>query len=235
MPLAAMRSTSDWASPAATFAADLSVPSTILRRLLSPVRSFERRRRLASRRLMFCRFAFSADLFRFATDGPLGLLSVKPMNRPLYHCGLASNDVLSTADDRRRRVPRRDVGIVAPGLSVHHRDPPVDDRSLTRPGFGAGGCRNLPHILSCFRIRWHVAITIDAPRAGVIGRQRQFEVLITLQQQRQIRGAAANVLLWIERIRDVQGPRCRRHQLHQTLGALGGYGAGVEPRFVSND
>ena len=40
---------------------------TALRSPFRPVRSFERSWRLASRRLMFCRFALSADLFRFAT------------------------------------------------------------------------------------------------------------------------------------------------------------------------
>src|SRR5690349_417842 len=66
MPLAAILSTSDWAVPAAVAAAALSVPSTVLRRPFRPVRSFERRRRFASRRLTFCRFALRADLFRLA-------------------------------------------------------------------------------------------------------------------------------------------------------------------------
>src|SRR5262245_16418021 len=93
MPLAAILSTSDCASCAAVLAAALSVPATALRRVFRPVRSFERSRRFASRRLRFCRCALSADLLRLAklsslvgngqttncTTGRLGRSS--PLNR----------------------------------------------------------------------------------------------------------------------------------------------------------
>ena len=67
MPLVAILSTRDTVWLSAAFAAVTSLASSEARMALSAVRSLDRIVRLCSRRLMFCRFAFRADLVRLAT------------------------------------------------------------------------------------------------------------------------------------------------------------------------
>src|SRR6185503_4562158 len=83
MPFDAILSTSDCMSVIAFLAAPSSLPAAAERTLFNPVRSFDRSARLCSRRLTFCRFAFNADLLRFATSSnPLYLMDTK---RLVYH------------------------------------------------------------------------------------------------------------------------------------------------------
>src|SRR5574339_51401 len=113
MPLAAILSTSDWALPSALVAAALSLPSTALRSALSPVRSLDRICRFASRRLTFCRCAFSADLFRFATSENLGCRTRReelPLRGPAENGQTQnSNRSLPFSGDLVGSVLRRDV------------------------------------------------------------------------------------------------------------------------------
>src|SRR5262245_19878080 len=67
IPLVAILSTSETVRLRASFAAVTSLASSDARMALRAVRSRDRIVRLCSRRRMFCRFAFSADLVRLAT------------------------------------------------------------------------------------------------------------------------------------------------------------------------
>src|SRR6186997_997154 len=67
IPFVAILSTSDTVCLSAVFAPLKSLASSDARMDLSAERSLDRMVRLCSRRLMFCRFAFSADLVRLAT------------------------------------------------------------------------------------------------------------------------------------------------------------------------
>jgi len=81
-------------------------------------------------------------------------------------------------------------------------------------------------------IRRHAAEATHRGGPGVVGGERQLQVVVeAVQQVAQVARAGAHVGVWVGRLRRAVGLRRRRHQLHEPLRAARRDGGGVETRL----
>jgi len=86
-------------------------------------------------------------------------------------------------------------------------------------------------VLPRLAVRRHAAEAAHGGGPGVVGGERQLEVVETVQQVAQVARAGTDVGVRIGGARSAVGLRRGRHQLHEPLRAARRRGGGIEPRL----